>query len=186
MNNKDIFAKNLQRLMNENGKSRRDVCEALGFSYYTFTDWVKGKKFPRMDKVEMLANYFGVMKSDLIEEKQVMVGETIRLARMEKGYTHEQLANLVGVDEYLTEEWEKGIVSGIKRSTLQKLAEVLEISPTRLLGAINETPVALAEGLANIYLDKELQEMIVEYNALDDDQKRQVRNFIHFISAKND
>jgi repressor LexA len=55
--------------MDINGKTRRDVCEALGFSYYTFSDWVNGKKYPRMDKVEMLAKYFGVLKSDLIEEK---------------------------------------------------------------------------------------------------------------------
>lgn len=69
MDNKSIFASNLQKYMDLNGKSRRDVCDALGFSYYTFTDWVKGKKYPRMDKVEMLANYFGIQKSDLIEAK---------------------------------------------------------------------------------------------------------------------
>lgn len=50
-------------------KSRNDISRDLGISYYTVTDWVKGKKFPRMDKVEMLANYFGVLKSDLIEDK---------------------------------------------------------------------------------------------------------------------
>lgn len=69
MDNKNIFAKNLQKYMDLNQKTRRDVCDALGFSYYTFTDWVKGKKYPRMDKVEMLANYFGILKSDLIEDK---------------------------------------------------------------------------------------------------------------------
>ncbi|MDD6275492.1 MAG: helix-turn-helix transcriptional regulator [Clostridia bacterium] len=68
MDNKNIFASNLKRYMALQGKSRRDVCEALGFSYYTFSDWVNGKKYPRMDKVEMLANYFGVLKSDLIED----------------------------------------------------------------------------------------------------------------------
>lgn len=55
--------------MDLHGKSRRDVCQALGFSYYTYSDWVNGKKYPRMDKVEMLADYFGILKSDLIEEK---------------------------------------------------------------------------------------------------------------------
>ena len=69
MDNKNIFASNLKRYMELNNKSRRDVCEALGFSYYTFSDWVNGKKYPRMDKVEMLADYFGILKSDLIEEK---------------------------------------------------------------------------------------------------------------------
>lgn len=69
MNNKNIFADNLKKYMTLNGKSRREVCEALGFNYYTFSDWVNGKKYPRMDKVEMLANYFGIKKSDLIERK---------------------------------------------------------------------------------------------------------------------
>lgn len=69
MDNKNIFAENLKRYMEINGKTRRDVSEAIGVSYYTFTDWVKGKKYPRMDKVEKLAAYFGILKSDLIEEK---------------------------------------------------------------------------------------------------------------------
>ena len=68
LSNKDVFARNLQRYMDSRGKSRRDVCEDLGFSYYTFSDWVNGKKYPRMDKVEMLAKYFGIKKSDLIED----------------------------------------------------------------------------------------------------------------------
>lgn len=67
MDNKTIFASNLQKYMDLNRKTRRDLSEALGISYYTVTDWVKGKKFPRMDKVEMLADYFGILKSDLIE-----------------------------------------------------------------------------------------------------------------------
>ena len=71
MDNKNIFAKNLNFYMDLNGKSRRDMCEALGFSYFTFSDWCNGKKYPRMDKVEMLADYFGILKSDLIEEKSV-------------------------------------------------------------------------------------------------------------------
>ena len=69
MDNKNIFAANLKRQMQLHGKSRKDVCNALGLSYYTFSDWINGKKYPRMDKVEMLANYFGIKKSDLIEKK---------------------------------------------------------------------------------------------------------------------
>ena len=55
--------------MELNDKSRKDVSSALDVSYYTVTDWVNGKKYPRMDKVEKMANYFGILKSDLIEEK---------------------------------------------------------------------------------------------------------------------
>ena len=69
MNHKAIFSTNLKRKMQEAEKSRRDISEALGLSYYTVTDWVNGKKMPRMDKVEMLAKYFDCLISDLIEEK---------------------------------------------------------------------------------------------------------------------
>jgi transcriptional regulator with XRE-family HTH domain len=55
--------------MELNGKSRNDIAQALNISYFTVSDWVNGKKYPRMDKVEMLASYFGILKSDLIEVK---------------------------------------------------------------------------------------------------------------------
>lgn len=70
MDHRAIFSENLKKYMALSGKSRKDVCEALGYSYFTFSDWVTGKKMPRMDKVEQLANYFGILKSDLIEEKE--------------------------------------------------------------------------------------------------------------------
>ena len=70
MNHKTVFSANLNRKMEEAGKTRVDICNALGFSYYTVTDWVKGKKMPRMDKVEKLAKYFGCLISDLIEDEQ--------------------------------------------------------------------------------------------------------------------
>ena len=98
MEHKIIFAKNLKRMMEENGKTRKDICDALGISYFTVTDWVKGKKMPRMDKVEMLANYFGCLKSDLIEEKQPAKGELSikkkEFIRMVEGMSDAQLERL--------------------------------------------------------------------------------------------
>jgi len=67
MDNKYIFSKNLKRLMVFKNVNRKDIADVLGISYFTVSDWVNGKKYPRMDKVEMLANYFGVLKSELIE-----------------------------------------------------------------------------------------------------------------------
>jgi len=71
MDNKEIFAYNLNFYMKENEKSRKDVADAIGVSYFTFTDWVKGKKYPRMDKVEKLAKYFNIKISDLVEKKSI-------------------------------------------------------------------------------------------------------------------
>ncbi len=70
MENRNVFAENLQYYMNERNVSRKEISDALDISYFTVTSWVNGKKYPRMDKVELLADYFGILKSDLIEERQ--------------------------------------------------------------------------------------------------------------------
>ena len=69
LGNKEILSKNLRTLMERFGKDRNQVCADLDFKYTTFTDWYNGNKYPRIDKIEQLANYFGVQKSDLIEDK---------------------------------------------------------------------------------------------------------------------
>ena len=71
MDNKEIFSHNLNFYMNQNGKSRKDVAEAIGVSYFTYTDWVNGKKYPRMDKVEKLAKYFNIKIADLVDKKTI-------------------------------------------------------------------------------------------------------------------
>lgn len=67
---KEVFAKNLKYYMELNGKTQSDIISDLGFKQSTFNEWVNAKKYPRIDKIEILANYFGILKSDLIEEKE--------------------------------------------------------------------------------------------------------------------
>ncbi len=69
LGNKQIMANNILFYMEKFGKSRNDMCNALGVKYTTFTDWVKGKSYPRIDKIELMANYFGISKADLVEER---------------------------------------------------------------------------------------------------------------------
>lgn len=70
LGNKKIMSKNLKYYMDKNNVSRNDICKALDLSYMTVSDWVNGKTYPRIDKIEMLANYFGISKADLVEEKR--------------------------------------------------------------------------------------------------------------------
>lgn len=66
--NKEIFAKNLAHYLDRSGKDQKEMAEIVGVAPSTFNEWMKAKKYPRMDKIEMLANFFGILKSDLIEE----------------------------------------------------------------------------------------------------------------------
>lgn len=63
-----IFGCNLRRYVEQSGMLSKDVAAAVGVSPATFSEWMNGKKYPRIDKIEMLANLFHIQKSALIEE----------------------------------------------------------------------------------------------------------------------
>ena len=67
--NKEIMAANIKRYMDMKGVTNQQLCDALDFKYTTFMDWIKGVTYPRIGKIEAMANFFGCEKSDLIEEK---------------------------------------------------------------------------------------------------------------------
>ena len=69
LGNKEILSKNLKYYIERSGKDRRELAETWGYPYSTVTDWINGKKYPRIDRIEVMADYFGILKSDLIEEK---------------------------------------------------------------------------------------------------------------------
>lgn len=67
--NKETLSKNLKYYIEKSGKDRKELAKIWGFPYSTVTEWVNGKKYPRIDRIEIMANYFNILKSDLIEEK---------------------------------------------------------------------------------------------------------------------
>ena len=69
LGNKITMSNNLKKYLKINNVSRNQLSESLGISYSTISDWINGKAYPRIDKIEMMANYFGIEKSDLVEDK---------------------------------------------------------------------------------------------------------------------
>lgn len=72
LGNKKIMAENISHFMELTGKSRNDLCKDLNLAYTTVSDWINGKTYPRIDKIELLANYFGVEKADLVEKQHLL------------------------------------------------------------------------------------------------------------------
>ena len=66
---KRVLKKKKKRYMQESGKSQKEMAEVVGVSAPTFNEWINAKKYPRIDKIQIMADYFGIKKSDLIEEK---------------------------------------------------------------------------------------------------------------------
>ena len=67
-NAREIFVRNLRYLMNARGISQADICRELGISSTTVSDWCTGKKYPRVDAMQHLADLLGVLFSTLTTE----------------------------------------------------------------------------------------------------------------------
>lgn len=67
LGNKQVMASNIRRYMAMMGIDRKEFCQRLGFKYSTVTDWLNAEKYPRIDKIEMMANFFNISKADLVE-----------------------------------------------------------------------------------------------------------------------
>ena len=66
---KEIFSRNLNSYIDNSGKTQLEIANSIGVSPQTFNTWCKGIAIPRMGKVQALADYFHINKSDLIEDK---------------------------------------------------------------------------------------------------------------------
>ena len=65
--------------------------------------------------------------------EKMKTSEKIRLLRLNKGLTQEELGELIGVQKSAINKYEKGRVENIKRSTFVRLAEALDVEPGDLL-----------------------------------------------------
>jgi transcriptional regulator with XRE-family HTH domain len=94
LGNKTVFARNLRHYIEQSGKDRRELAEIWGFPYSTLSEWLNARKYPRIDRIEIMADYFGILKSDLIEEKMTpekekdndILADIIVRMRMEKDF----------------------------------------------------------------------------------------------------
>lgn len=70
LGNKEVFSKNLKYYMEKHNKTRNDIAKITNVPYSTVSSWCNALYYPRIDKIEMLANYFNILKSDLVEDKE--------------------------------------------------------------------------------------------------------------------
>ena len=81
LGNKEIMAQNIRYYLKKYGKTQKEICKDLGFKEMTFSDWVNAKTYPRIDKIEKIANYFRIQKADLVEEKRKPLKNIVPIER---------------------------------------------------------------------------------------------------------
>lgn len=62
-----IFSKNLKRIAYDHQRTQADIARDLGLKQGTVSTWMLGTRVPRMDKIDLLCDYFNVPRSALME-----------------------------------------------------------------------------------------------------------------------
>ena len=85
LGNKEIFSNNLLYYLEKKDVMQKDLAKHLGVSQSTITDWIKKRTYPRMDKLQMTAEYFGIKMTDLVEPRnKVSVATNNRISDKEQ------------------------------------------------------------------------------------------------------
>ena len=72
---KKIFSDNLKRIVAKSNLPQREIAKRIGVSPQTFNTWIQGIAIPRMGKIQLLADFFNINKSDLIEKPNQEISE---------------------------------------------------------------------------------------------------------------
>ena len=103
------------------------------------------------------------------------IGSKIKAARIAKGFTQEELGNRLGVQKSAIAKYENGRVVNIKRSTLKKISDILDIRPSELI--FEETFAQPANGELSIR-KKEFIQRVVEMSDAQLDRLEQILDLV--------
>ncbi len=67
-----VFARNIQRFLDEKQKTRRQICNETGIKYTTLCDWINGRTIPKNDQLQKLSDYFGITPGELFMEIEMV------------------------------------------------------------------------------------------------------------------
>lgn len=183
ISNRQAVAQNISYYMKINNKIQKDLMDDLDLNSATISSWVNGRRLPRMDKLEMLANYFGIQISDLIEQKNTYLPESsfnelfsrkLRYYMKKKNITQAELSQKIGVGTTSVYNWCNGIktprmdkvdmmctIFECSRSDLMTDTSSIVVPASLDINLINQLNVENVEKI-NIYAQKLLDIQAIE------------------------
>lgn len=132
------FANNLKNIMKIRHVEQSDIVSALNISASTVSDWVNGKKYPRVEAQQKLADYLGVSIVSLVSSFDF---DRVDALCKQKGINKVELAEAIGVAPGTIKMlFQREAIPSI--SILEKIAVALGVSPGYLMGWDDAEPAS--------------------------------------------
>ncbi|HDZ8687111.1 helix-turn-helix transcriptional regulator [Staphylococcus aureus] len=91
---REIFSENLVSLLNKKGIDQKQLAMELNISPASVTHWIKGNKYPRIGKIEEIAEYFNVPMSRLTQDQDKILQQDTIAAHLDGDFTEEELIEI--------------------------------------------------------------------------------------------
>lgn len=146
------FHEKLKVLRKKQGLTQQEIADLVHVNRVTYTNWEKGKREPNFENLSMLACIFDVsidfllseyleiskesylkFKKEKEEEKKNLFSVRLKELRKEKGYTQEQMANILEIGQSAYAKWENGKCKP-NYEKLEKIADFFGVSLDWLFG----------------------------------------------------
>ena len=114
LGNKKVMGDNIQYYMDLKGIERREFADAIGVPYSSLTDWINGNTYPRIDKIQKMADFFGIEKSDLVEQRNSTKRRVPVLGRVAAGIPLEMVEDVIDWEEVSDEIMSLGNIFALK------------------------------------------------------------------------
>lgn len=148
---KDTFAKNIKYYLNERGLTQTQLAKMLDYPEMTVSNWVNAKYYPRIDKIQEMADFLSINKSDLIEDK-IETNTNKLTTDQEQLITHYNNSNTQGKTIILT-----------TAKNISKAYPV--ISRDEMISYLKQFQRAAYGDMKSIYdmTDEELEQLYIKY-----------------------
>ena len=183
-----VFAENLAFYLQQTGETQKSIAEVIGVSAPTVNEWLKAKKYPRPEKLEKLARYFGVSMTELVgdrdnssalpNEREIMA-QNINYYMAVKGITRKQLCDALGFHYSTLADWLQG-------RTYPRIDKIVAMA--NYLGCDKSDLIEIkdrSKPQTPIVLDNDVLELLALYQRCNVEQKRSINQMLRcFVDAE--
>ena len=183
---RSVFAKNLSYYIQQSGKTQKEIADELGVASSSFNNWAVGNTYPRPEKMEMLAEYFGVTVPELIGDhnnssalpnERTIMAQNINYYMAVRGITRKQLCEALGFKYNTLSDW----LQGEKYPRIEKIVAMAQYFGCDKADLIEERDRSKSQ--PPIILDSEVLELLALYQRCDEEQKRCIKQMLKYITG---